>query len=79
MKILSIQELERWAQGDSGGLIVQLTHENFKMVSYYLQEFAVETEHPRDQIGAFQLGRLIVLGRRWFLEDVKNGLGLPDH
>jgi hypothetical protein len=79
VKILNIQELERWAQGNSGGLIVPLTHENFKMISYYLQEFAVETRDPRNQIGAFQLGRLIVVGRRWFLEEVKTGLGLPDH
>jgi hypothetical protein len=71
VNILTVQEIEEWAQSDVGGLIVQFSPENFKTISYYLREFAVETAEPVDEIGAFRMGNLLVVGKRSFLGSVK--------
>jgi hypothetical protein len=71
VKNITVQEIEEWAQSVVGGIIVQFSPENFKTISYYLREFAVETVNPLDEIGAFRLGNLLVVGKRSFLGSVK--------
>lgn len=77
MTNLTVQDLELWEKGKIGGLFVPFSHGNFKTISYYLREFGVERDNPMDEIGAFRIGNLIVVGRRSFLENIRTGLGLP--
>jgi hypothetical protein len=74
---ISLKDLDKWSKSEGGGLIFRFSHANFKTVAYFLHEFTIDGEDPMNRIGAFRLGNLLVVGRRWFLEDIWKGLGLP--
>ncbi len=78
MKKVTVKNISKWLESDAGGMILPFSPENFKMISYYLHEFATEAEDPRDRVGAFQMGKFLVVGKRWFLDGVKTGLGLME-
>jgi len=74
IKTVSIEMMQQWSKSNIGGLIVCFSPENAKAVSYFLNEFALQPQDPMDKIGALRLNNLIVLGRLWFLVDVKSSL-----
>jgi hypothetical protein len=75
---LSVDDLVHWSNCEIGGLIVRFSPQNFTTITYFLKEFAIETADPLDHLGAFQVGRLLVVGKRRFLDDVKAGLGVNE-
>jgi hypothetical protein len=70
MERITVEELVDWTESEYGGIIVNFSPEAFKTVSYFLREFALPTTDPFDQIGAFRSGRYLVVGTRYFRDDV---------
>jgi hypothetical protein len=74
MARLTVDELVEWSASSYGGVIVDFAPDTFCTVVYFLREFAVPTEDPFDELGAFRAGDYIVVGTRDFREDILKGL-----
>lgn len=76
MNTLTLETLVDWSESNSDGLIAGFSHGNFKTVVYFLREFSVPTDDPRDELEGVRLGEFLVVGKRWFVEDVVKGMGI---
>jgi hypothetical protein len=70
MEHLTVENLVDWTGSEYGGIIVNFSPQNFQIVCYFLREFAVRTDNPFDQLGAFRSGDYLVVGTRHFRDDV---------
>ena len=70
MEHLTVETLVDWTESEYGGLIVNFSPQTFQTVCYFLREFAVPTEDPFDQLGAFRSADYLVVGTRHFRDDV---------
>ena len=76
MESLTVQNLVDWSESEYGGIIVHFSPQTFKTVSYFLREFAVPTDDPFAQLGAFRSGNYLVVGTRTFRDDVSTAFKL---
>jgi hypothetical protein len=76
MARLTVEDLVEWTGSNYGGLILHFTPQAFQTVCYFLREFAVPTTDPFDEIGAFQSGDFLVVGKRHFRDDVRREFNL---
>jgi hypothetical protein len=74
MARLTVDELVEWTESDCGGVIVNYAPQTVQVVKYFLREFAVSTEDPFDELGAFRVGEYLVIGKLGFRDDVVKGL-----
>lgn len=80
MTHLTTEELVEWCDSKYGGIIIRFSPRSFQTVVYFLREFAVPTPNSLEQLGAFCSQKYIVVGKRWFLEEViKNWLFPEEH
>ena len=70
MALLSVDILNEWTESNFGGLLVGFSQENQAVVNYYVHEFGVPTVNPNNQIGAIRCGEYLVVGKKWFREQV---------
>lgn len=76
MSRLSVQELVDWSHSEYGGLIVPFSPDNYRTVCYFLREFAVPTLDPLEELGAFQFGNYLIVGKSRFRVEVSRAFKL---
>jgi hypothetical protein len=76
MDSLTLKNLVEWTGSQYGGVIVNFSPKAFQTICYFLREFAVPTDDPFEQLGAFRSGNYLVVGTRAFRDDVWAAFGL---
>ena len=67
---LTVEELAVWTGTKYGGDVIGFSDGNFKTVSSFIRNSASPTSDPADELGAFRCGPYLVVGKRWFRDDV---------